>query len=95
MDPFRDELAAAHAKIAQLEEENRQLKGDHYPPPVMDSGPLIAKQLQRNAMFWTVIVIAALILGSAFIGMIFFIDRSSPPPSSSIAPAAGAGSTSP
>jgi hypothetical protein len=35
MDPFRDELAAAHAKIAQLEEQIRQL---HAKPPTRGNG---------------------------------------------------------
>ena len=94
MDPFRDELAAAHAKIAQLEEEIRQLKGDHYPPPPSDSAILFAKQRQRNAMTWIGLGFLAVMFG-LFVAVIFYCTRSASPPSASIPPGPLATSTSP
>ena len=95
MDPFRNELDAAHAKIAQLEEEIRQLKGAHYPPPPWDSADLFAKQRQGDAMVWTVIGILAVIFVGAFMAIVVYFVRSTPPPSSSIPPGPGATSSSP
>jgi hypothetical protein len=95
VDPFRNELDAAHAKIAQLEAENRQLKGAHYPPPVSDSAFLVAKQLRRNAMVWTAFWIVAVTCGCALFAAVYFAERATPPPSPSIAPGPRARSTSP
>jgi hypothetical protein len=94
MDPFRDELAAAHAKIAQLEIEVRTLKGDHYPPPATDSVPTITSLRRRDRIVMSILLgsICVVVLGLVF-AVLLFVSRAAPP-TSSVTPGARAASSS-
>lgn len=61
MDPFRDELAAAHAKIAQLEERVREL---HAKQPTRGNGPVVVLLVVIAAFFALIGIGAALVIAN-------------------------------
>ena len=88
MDPFRDELAAAHAKIAELEHEIRTLK-THEPPRPADAHDQLGDR-QRVALI-VLVGGMALILLLAIIGGVVFLSRPLPSSMSSTPSAAFSG----
>lgn len=86
--PFRDELAAAHAKIAQLEEEIRKLKGAHYPEP--RSAPLppyVQWDRRRAAIIALCGELFACVLVALIAGVLVLSRAPSAPPIATASPA--------
>ncbi|MEO7109757.1 MAG: hypothetical protein ABI183_04925 [Polyangiaceae bacterium] len=79
MDPFRADLAAAHEKIARLEEEVRELRHENDPPPAVPARrpqlPVAIDpehQRQTRIMFWFVggfSIVFLLILGAIIVAL--------------------------
>jgi hypothetical protein len=86
VEPFRDELAAAHEKIARLEEEVKELRHENDPaPPVLAPRPAVPvvvdpeHQRQTRIMLWFVggfTFVFLVVVG----GIIFAISHAAPPP---------------
>lgn len=85
MEPFRDDLAAAHEKIARLEEEMRELRHENDPPPPVLAIPptpeVIDPEHQRQTRIMTFLLVGFIVLFFAvFGGLVFAISRAEPPP---------------
>jgi hypothetical protein len=69
VDPFRDELAAAHAKITRLEEQVQHLEGRRPTPP--------AKRLPHSMIVYILFsILLFVVLGAVTIGAVVAFMRS-------------------